>query len=653
MADAFSTRELEWFDLETRMRELIQKQFQPVQKRALEDRENQSKLQLRCEQLESRIKELESSMFGDNDSETAYSKLQTKITEFEGQRKKDCTRLDQELAEFKERFKSFDFQLNGTNEMNRRLEAMIEKINTDIFMVKDQIEDNKGLVLKEMNQVSESFKQLNQQYSELGYRSDSKASNAVSIGESNSTQISNLNKSIDSMSRVITDMNTEMQKFTGEKLSLDHFENEKEKLNSRIQEFHNKIASVMNELKYRDNIVDSYLPLRIFSYVSDAFHFILEKPKRKKFAEYENSRLEELNSKALEGSNYTREEAVEFILEEIKRVEKRKVELLTEKKGKRENHSSFDSQKTMKTESQAPSNPGSVIHSPRHPQVTEVHHSSQIEDMDQIVSTLLEEHIHPYIVQVKQEIQQDYRKALTNVKSSQNESLKFAQQVLEEVEALERKTKNERNDISLEVKQIEHEIDAIKKQDEKFNSFVHSIAQMVVCLVENAQIQQALEAQDEDDRHSMAVNFETELQNQQIMQKTKDSYSSVVPSANFSLTKKCLACENVTSVLSGMRTSLIYRPTPLFYRSKKLNRAQLISLKGNMLRSCWENLSSEIPWKQQDFESLMERASQVLDQKEESKEETNQQSSRDALPVLVSHSMRKSTPSRKRRSKHL
>ena len=53
----------------------------------------------------------------------------------------------------------------------------------------------------------------------------------------------------------------------------------------------------------------------------------------------------------------------------------------------------------------------------------------------------------------------------------------------------------------------------IMKSEFKFS--VHSLdnlGQMVVCLVENAQIQQALEAQDEEDRHNMAYTFEKELQ---------------------------------------------------------------------------------------------------------------------------------------------
>lgn len=59
MSTENNTRELEWFDLETRMREILFLQLEPVISKAKEDREQHNNLKIYCRSLEKRLKDLE------------------------------------------------------------------------------------------------------------------------------------------------------------------------------------------------------------------------------------------------------------------------------------------------------------------------------------------------------------------------------------------------------------------------------------------------------------------------------------------------------------------------------------------------------------------------------------------------------------------
>ena len=100
------------------------------------------------------------------------------------------------------------------------------------------------------------------------------------------------------------------------------------------------------------------------------------------------------------------------------------------------------------------------------------------------------------------------------------------------------------------------------------------------------------------------------MQNDLTLYKPKGECSNLT-SANFSFQKKCLSCGTANSMFSGFRTSIVYHPSPLLYRSKKFERHELLSMKGQMLRKCWESVGTAITAKNEEGgnEKSMERLS--------------------------------------------
>ena len=97
MAEA-STRELEWYDLETRMRNLLHEHLAPIHARNLADREAHADLRVAHEALAEKVARLDTWVCGDPGENTVLSKVYRKFAELESGRKADQVSTEQKFA---------------------------------------------------------------------------------------------------------------------------------------------------------------------------------------------------------------------------------------------------------------------------------------------------------------------------------------------------------------------------------------------------------------------------------------------------------------------------------------------------------------------------------------------------------------------------
>jgi hypothetical protein len=238
-------------------------------------------------------------------------------------------------------------------------------------------------------------------------------------------------------------------------------------------------------------------------------------------------------------------------------------------------------------------------------------------------------------VALKQEANKNYFKAIID----QNNTL--LNQVLQEYEENSKSFKRDIGQMFKEMNSLKNLAEEQKKAVKANEVSLAFLTKMVVCLVENAQIEQALEAQDEEDRQSMVNSYDKETQNDLAMNRpraTPDPYGSGLPST-LAVQKKCLGCGGNSTLLSGIKTTLMYKPTPLMYRNRKFERSLLINFRGKMVKDCWENINHFIPWKQEDMENLVSETYKSFKGEEEK-----------VLPVLTSATRNKSYHHRKIKS---
>ena len=606
-----SIRELEWFDLETRLREIIYQQFEVFNKKTREDRENQSLLSTNVAGLEKRLSLVEGCIFGESSPHSALGDLYKKISDVEGSRKKDNVRIDQEFINCKENFKTTHFQISGINEYIKRLEGIQNEFSKDIKKVNEIADEHQVLILAEIETINKHFQELNASYLEKGLKLEEKM-NATNIKlDDIGLGLSKYDRQFESIKKSLNEIFISLNILKTNKLEYETFETESLKTEARLTELYNESQAFRNGFIIRDSFMDKFIPLQTFNILSDALHNSLDSFARKRLAEYENTYLKKLHSSALDVNTIlTREESIASILDNIKYVEQRKTEILIEK--------IRESPPVVRNENK--SHTTKVI-------IEEKNYENYVTkgDITQKFDKYCEQQLEPLLNKYKIEIFEKIELIKKNISISENECMLYIQEVLREVEDFKVKEGKDINRLELSIQEIMEEEKIFQLNIKEILQVIGSTSQMIVCLVENAQIDLALSAQEEEIRQEA-------IENPVLKHRGQDR-----------LSKKCM------SFISGHSIMQLRQPqgksSPLLYRSKKFTRGELVEMKGKMLKYCWESVSKNIPWKQDEFELIISEAlkSLKLASSEESQIETPQPP-KDMLPYVTSPSLRNKTP---------
>lgn len=640
---AKSTRELEWFDLEIKAREVIHQQLDPVLSKAKEDREAFMNLKNYCNKLEKRVKELETSVLGDKPQETVIANIYETCSNIEGQRKKDVIRIDQDLNQIREHIKALGFSIDKINEEIICIHNNEKTTEEELSNIRKIIEDNKNIVVEEIAKIDENFKEMNNTYKEVSIKAEERSITAMNRAHTNTTEMSNYKREVENIRKAHLETLTMIREVKANKLDELDFTTTTGQIDIRFTSVYEQIGKIKDEINHRDRFIDRFLPLQTATMISDYMHSCLDPFRRKLLAEYENKVLQQLNNTTISSEPIdTREAKVQKILDNMKHMEERKVSFLTDVI-KREPEAAPKEKKSQEKKKK------NVEDSPSKPQTTEKVPLMIGPDIKEI-ELMIESRINPLQTSIlkalqdeisqKQESNKGYFKAIIEGNNS------LLNQVIQDFEENSKTYKRELSQISKDSSIIKITIEEHKKTIKNLENAVVHLTKMVVCLVENAQIEQALEAQDEEDRHAMVQTYEKELQSELVLAKPKGSpepYSSGLPSG-LGLQKKCLGCGNNSSMISGYKTTVMYKPTPLMYRNKKFERPVLISFRGKMVKECWEEVSPHIPWRQEDMENLVTEAyKNIKPNIVVVEDETNN------LPVLSSATRNKSMQYRKTR----
>lgn len=251
--------------------------------------------------------------------------------------------------------------------------------------------------------------------------------------------------------------------------------------------------------------------------------------------------------------------------------------------------------------------------------------SEDSESEDQVDNEVIKK-ITSDISKIRQDMLDTAEKIRGEMRGGDEELRVFVHTILGELEDVVSKGKKEKAEILLEVDMVAKRAQESEVTLSHLGLSIENMSEMMTCLVENSQIQQALEAQDEEDRFKLADNHEREFSNAissagvqsgaslpNIQQQVSQTQSrTAIPSGQFAMKKNCLSCKGSSATfLSGVKSTLTYMPTPLIYRKKKFTRAQLIALRGKMLQNCWEAVSAGPPWQTKPQEPVRSARSSI------------------------------------------
>jgi hypothetical protein len=397
------------------------------------------------------------------------------------------------------------------------------------------------------------------------------------------------------------------------KLDQEVFEGERVKVDSKLQELNQDTQDAKTAFIIRDSFMDKFIPLQTVGLISDALNYCLDPFSRKRLAEFENVLLKELHSEALNvGNNPTREAAIAKILETIKHVEQRKTEILLEKPKEAVPVAirSVESKSPVKVSKDTKYHENYVSKS----------------DMLDVFEKFCELKVEPAMQKVKLEVIEKFDMLKKLITSCENEGMLFSQQVLREVEELKAKELKDVHNLEViftEIKENEGNfLMKIRKNEEN----IQNCSFLLVTLVENAQIDLALLAQEEEIKGNSFLKPKLEPPQKRGVALTSNN------------------------VLLPARPSLPKVPS-ILYRNKEFARKDLIEMKEKMLKLSWESSKTTIPWKQKEFENLVIEACQNIKAfvDESNFEASNMMNSKESLPAVISPSLRTRTPNNNRR----
>lgn len=627
-----STRELEWFDLEIRTRELIHQQLEPVLSKAREDRESVLNLKTYSAKLEKRVHELEVAVLGDKPQETVISTLFSLCATIEGQRKKDVVNFEQNVESINEKLKTVNFTLSNIHEELICVHTTEKSTEQELGKINEIFEENKQVIIEEIHKLDERFKELNAIYQDLAIKAEERSVLAINKANTNNLEMGNYKREVENIRKQQLEALTMVREVKANKFEESEFTAYSIQLESKFLKFTEEIGKFKDDLYHRDRFMDKFIPLQTATMISDYMHYALDNSQKKRLAEFESMTLQLLNNSAISSEPIDRRDVkAEKILNEMKHVEERKVKLLTDSSKDKESEVKIVKPVKAKLEEvkQVIVHGGLKDSGVNLKEVENLINEKLLLLNSSLLKTIQDE------VALKQEANKNYFKAIID----QNNTL--LNQVLQEYEENSKSFKRDIGQMFKEMNSLKNLAEEQKKAVKANEVSLAFLTKMVVCLVENAQIEQALEAQDEEDRQSMVNSYDKETQNDLAMNRpraTPDPYGSGLPST-LAVQKKCLGCGGNSTLLSGIKTTLMYKPTPLMYRNRKFERSLLINFRGKMVKDCWENINHFIPWKQEDMENLVSETYKSFKGEEEK-----------VLPVLTSATRNKSYHHRKIKS---
>ena len=578
------SRELEWFDLETRMREVLHLQLIPVVAKAKEDRDQLNMTRSHCSKLESRIKQLETMVFGDKDQETVMQEIFAKFAEAEGNRKRQNIQTEQEVSFINEKIKAINFTLNELGDWLQSVMKRAQKNEEEFCNLELVVEHNKESMIKELENIGRNFRDLNATYTNISLRAEEKAMAASDKAKAISLEIGMFKRELESIWKSHNEIVYMARDSKANKLDIDEFNEYKETLGSKFKEVSDNYTKIKDEFFHRDLFLDKFYPMKVVTIVSDYFYHSLDMEQLSKLVEYESFILMQLNTEILNNITHSRDAQVQKILDDIRKVEERKSKL---------SRSSLKRpQKTLKSsikinidlsemeESKGPpSKPTDALN------VLSAHEAFEEGVVEKLILKLNSE-----VTKIRSELNNQIQQMTHHLQSSAENNNSMMKQVLFELSETSEDRSREKLNLEKEIQSLAGKLQELKGQVEAHEDLLAKQSKTSNFLVEAFQIQQLLDAQDEEDRHGLAQNIDKDLQNELIMSlENSEHYNSVLPSANFLLKKNCLACGQTTSMLAGVRTSVVYHPSPVAYRDRVFLRPDLIGIKGKLIDGLRKN----------------------------------------------------------------
>ena len=287
--------ELEWYDFETRMRNVVTELVEPILKRTQEDREEIGTCNRSCATLSKRLEDLEflvqknkgrNKVMDDINRRIAASDTERKLTE--SRFKAFLDKLEAEQTKVRYSNSIFERRIDALEERNTFLEKEVKRANESLIEHKQTVVNEFRVFTTQMETTFTEVKDLNFSAEEIGKDCVQKCLDAeenirdllyyVEGSKSNFIDVYEKIRFMEQSKISIEDCNAEIEKVLKE-------------VNLGSEEYQSMKAEVQKLLSYTDKI----LPITIQSMISDTLYTSLDNPSLHRYFDHEKKVMDDFS----------------------------------------------------------------------------------------------------------------------------------------------------------------------------------------------------------------------------------------------------------------------------------------------------------------------------------------------------------------------
>lgn len=212
--------ELDWFDFETRMRDVIHELIEPVMRKATEDREQMLTIRRNQENDEKRLDQLESAVLKTGRKATVFDEIQQKFVDIEGDRKKQQVKVEQDLEEFRGEVKAINFKIEQKIDTIKHLDTITEQLGKDIEQMSNTLSQHKTVLLEEINKLGTEFTDANDTYKKFVQDTEEKATQSLNKVHSQGILLNKIEKDLETIKKEAQVQESNLRHLTHSKLEI-------------------------------------------------------------------------------------------------------------------------------------------------------------------------------------------------------------------------------------------------------------------------------------------------------------------------------------------------------------------------------------------------------------------------------------------------
>ena len=562
--------ELDWFEFETRMRSIVAQIIQPLVKNTAENTSSLETILKRSDQQSKKIKLIEN-ITGTPDSKTGWIKeVESSLDSLSLEFKLLSTNFSQEIYQIKEisknsqttvqeikaKIESYDQQIEYLEKQIEKNEQTIQGINTNVY---DYFKQTREDLEKKMNEINLMTSESNR----LSEKSIKMFSELMQKTNDNS-------QTIDKIRTLMREQSMQIIQLFHEKSNLEDYMKFTGTVDSKLDNFNEKIRQEDNKMQEIIRYIDVYLPFDIQVYVSDNMYSVLKRRALKTWMKFENQRRKELQGRLTNfESSIDIGEIMKRTQQSVRLFENRKDDVyykMIRRKAEQEMGTSSEEEQ----ESQRRKLASLTMKAEKVPDISLILDQEVMNQVNDVRKEFTQVH---HKVDLLEKHQDSTKKSISSI----HQELSISIQVLEENLKSSKKEDNETH--ANEISNILEKLDSYRHKLQNCYEAIVNLSGLVSSLVEFSIVTNAILDQEEKDKKDIHKQS-SELTLPQLTTRK----NSMAPS------------EFLSGKALIMKPQASYNSTPLRYKNVLYSREEIIELIGKVITRAWTEASSKPPF---------------------------------------------------------